>query len=157
MNEKMNKKMRTPFAAILLILIAVSNVVTIMGTYYRPNIIFILTLVIELALGGILFAKKYNNVLVIALGCRTLVTLLGGFYYTNLLMVMAYALLTVFALALCEQTLVKADLSKVLSSCNYLFVDCGALFNRIGRGIWQDLYFYYYCRCCGVSHRNCFA
>ena len=88
------------------------------------NVFSAITLAIELVLCGTLFAKKFNNIVVIVLGCQTLMTLIDLVRYfslINLLDFVAYALLSVFALAVCEQTLVKADLSKVKEICNKLF------------------------------------
>ncbi len=127
----MNKKIRTPFAAILLIIITALNVfqftdICVDIFHYRQvfNVFSAITLVIELVLCGILFAKKFNNIVVIVLGCQTLMTLIdlvSYFSLINLLAFVAYAFLTVFALAVCHQTLVKADLSKVKEIVNKLF------------------------------------
>ena len=127
----MSKKIRTPFAAILLIITTVLNVFQFtdlcLDIFYFGkvfNVFSAITLAIELVLCGTLFAKKFNNIVVIVLGCQTLMTLIDLVRYfslINLLDFVAYALLTVFALAVCEQTLVKADLSKVKEIGKKLF------------------------------------
>ena len=127
----MEKKIRTPFAAILLILTVALNVfqftdicfeIFLFGKVF--NVFAAITLGIELVLCGVLFAKKYNNILVIVLGCQTLMTLyylVRDFSIVFLLDFVAYALLAVFALSACEQTFVKADLTKIKELFSKLF------------------------------------
>jgi hypothetical protein len=127
----MNKKIRTPFAAILLIIIAVLDVfqftdicIEIFHVGKIFNVFSAITLGIELVLCGVLFTKKYNNILVIVLGCQTLMPLyylVRYFSIVNLLDFVAYALLAVFALSVCEQTFVKADLTKTKELFSKLF------------------------------------
>ena len=127
----MNKKLRTPIAAILLIIITAIRLFQLSDIcaelfYYKLNLNFltILSLVIDLALCFALFTKKRNNILVIVLGCSALlefIYLASYFSILNLLSFAAYALLFIFSLALCEQTLVKADLSKIKEFANKLF------------------------------------
>ena len=129
--EKMDKKIRTPFAAILLILTAALNVfqftdicIEIFRFGKIFNVFTAITLGIELVLCGVLFAKKYNNILVIVLGCQTIIPLyylVRYFSIVKLLDFVAYALLAIFALAVCEQTLVKADLTKIKELFSKLF------------------------------------
>lgn len=125
------KKIRTPFATTLLIIIVALNVFQFIA--FRLGILRVgmiltvysaITLAIELVLCGTLYAKKFNNIVVIVLGCQTLMTLIDFVKYFSLISLLnfaAHALLTVFALAVCEQTLVKADLSKVKEIGNKLF------------------------------------
>ena len=61
----------------------------------------------------------------------TFISLVRYFSLINLLDFVAYALLTVFALAACEQTLVKADLSKVKEIGSKLFYLPAIPHNRI--------------------------
>lgn len=123
----MNKKIRTPLAAILLIIITVLNLLQFIDLFHvliRFNILYNITIAIDLVLCIALFAKKFNNTIVIVLGCRTLMTLIQlvqSFHLFNILNFVAYALLTAFALAMCEQTLIKVDLSKVKEIGNKLF------------------------------------
>lgn len=127
----MDKKIRTPFAAILLILIAALNVfqfTDICFELFGFKIIFdvftAIILGIELVLCGVLFAKKYNNILVIVLSCQIIIplySLVRYFSIVGLLNFVAYALLAIFALAVCEQTLVKADLTKIKELFSKLF------------------------------------
>ena len=128
----MNKKIRTPFAATLLITIVAFTVLQFICASFggifrggmRLSIFSAITLAINLVLCGVLFAKKFNNIVVIVLGCLTLmrlIELVKSFSLFNLIDFVAFALLTVFALAVCEQTLVKADLSKVKEIFKELF------------------------------------
>lgn len=127
----MNKKIRTPFAAILLIVIAVFQIfeftdicIALFNYKVSFGILSVTSLAINLALCGILFAKKYNNILVIVLGCQTLidiVILIRYFSISDLLVLVADTLLTIFALAVCEQTFLKTDLSKTKKLANKLF------------------------------------
>ena len=64
----MNKKIRTPFAAILLIIITALNVFQFTDIFrdifYFGNVFNVfsaITIAIELVLCGVLFAKKFNN------------------------------------------------------------------------------------------------
>lgn len=127
----MDKKLRTPIAAILLIIISAIVLFQLSDIHlklfdYKFNLDFltILSFVIDLALCFTLFAKKHNNILVIVLGCYALlefIYLAKYFSIFNLLYFGACALLFVFSLALCEQTFVKADLSKLKELANKLF------------------------------------
>jgi len=127
----MNKKIRTPIAAYMLIVLAVLRIFDVLkltelrvhNSFYVSSAL-VIEIVIDLVLCGILFAKKYNNILVIALGCNALldvIYLVTSFSIYNLLYLAAHALLTVHALAACEQTLIKADLSKIRDFSNKLF------------------------------------
>ena len=118
----MNKRKRTPLAAIMLIVISVLEVIQFTDSV--PNILGVASLGIGIAICTTLFAKKYNNLLVILLGCKTLlniISLVGLFNIYNLLFFVAYAFLTLFALSVCEQTLIKADLSKIKEFTSKLF------------------------------------
>ena len=125
--QDMNKKLRTPFAAILLIIIAVLDIFQLIDNFLHIDILIVFSAIalgIELVLCGVLFAKKYNNILVIVLGCQTLMPLyyfVRFFSIVNLLDFVAYALLAVFALSVCEQTFVKADLTKIKELFSKLF------------------------------------
>ena len=124
----MDKKLRTPIAAVLLIIITAIRLFQLSDELFHYKLILnfrtILSLVIDLALCFTLFTKKRNNILVMVLGCSALlkfIYLASYFSILNLLSFGAYALLFVFSLALCEQTFVKADLSKIKELASKLF------------------------------------
>ena len=118
----MNKKLRTPIAATLLVIITLlslfqlTNICSTLFHYKNLlNFYTILNLVVKLFLCCGLFAKKRNNLLLIAVGCFALPSLhnlIVAFSLLRLLDFSVYGLLFVFALAFCEQTHIKADLSK---------------------------------------------
>lgn len=127
----MNKKIRTPFATIALIILTVlqifefTDICSELFDYsIHFNIFTAINLVIGLVLCVILITKQYNNILVIVLGCQTLIDvvfLIRFFSISNFLALAAHALLTVFALAVCEQTFLKTDLSKIKKLADKLF------------------------------------
>ena len=127
----MGKKLRTPIAAIFLIIIAAIRLsqfsdLYMESFYYKLPLNFhnIFLLVINLALCFALFTKKRNNILVIVLGCFVLfefIYLVKSFSILKLLSFVAYTLLLVFSIALCEQSFVKADLSQIKELANKLF------------------------------------
>ena len=113
----MNKTIRTPVTAILLIISIASTLVfgRFLG-YSRLGLISVVGMVVDIALCIVLFKKKQDNMLVIVLGCSALlsfISLIGTFTLVTLLSFAVDVLLVVYALALCEQTLVKADFSKI--------------------------------------------
>ncbi len=123
----MNKRIRTPFSAILLIVISVLRILNLIDVYNQlyhwtifefltNDILNIIRISLTLALAIVLFAKKYDNILVVVIGCQTLLRiayLVNYFSIANLLSLIADAFLAVFAISVCEQTLIKADLSKI--------------------------------------------
>lgn len=113
----MNKTIRTPATAILLIISIISTLVfgRFLG-YSRLGLISVIGIVVDIALCVVLFKKKRDNMLVIVLGCSALldfILLISTFTLVTLLSFAVDVLLVVYALALCEQTLVKADFSKI--------------------------------------------
>ena len=85
------------------------------------SIILFWPFVINLAICFALFTKKRNNILLISLGCAVLLDFAAaittdtyGYYRIyHWLIFLAYGLLFVFAIAFCEQTFIKADMSKI--------------------------------------------
>ena len=83
---------------------------------FQNYIFTFLQFAINLAICVTLFAKKRNNNLVIVLGCAAVlyfIILIRVISIMNLLNFAAYAVLFVLAVSFCEQTLIKADLSKI--------------------------------------------
>ena len=136
----MEKKIRTPLAAILLTLIIARQIfVLIYELFFNDYGIHIyiynfIIMGIDVFLCGVLFAKKRNIVLVIALALKTIldinviVYLIKYCYYTSVLTylemaleIIAYALLALYALASCEQISIKAKLSKVKEFADKFF------------------------------------
>lgn len=128
----MNKKIRTPLAAFLLaiasVLIIFKTIQDHMQGFYFDDIFdyihYCVFRVLALALCVILFAKKRNILLIITLGCETLFLIyyvVRYFSLYNVIDFIVYALLTVFAVSVCEQTLIKADLSKLKAFTNKFF------------------------------------
>lgn len=113
----MNKTIRTPVTAILLIISIISTLVFDLFLWrYRLGLISVVGMVVDIALCVVLFKKKQDNMLVIVLGCSALlgfISLIGSFTLATLLSFAVDVLLVVYALALCAQTLVKADFSKI--------------------------------------------
>lgn len=118
----MNKKLRTPAAAVLLLITSILSLSDFVVSMIRYNetlsgsFLFLLLIAADLAICFTLFAKKYNNSLIIVLAVAALlngIPLLINFNLFDLLYFAAYVALLVAALASCEQTLVKADMSAV--------------------------------------------
>lgn len=123
----MNKKMRTPIAAILLTIITILDIFKLIYNWElynvinTQNILVILRIAINVVLCIALFTKKQDNFLLIVLGSTALlefVELIKHFSYPNLLLLellsfLSYALLPILVLPFCEQTFVKSDLSKL--------------------------------------------
>lgn len=124
----MDKKIRTPIAAILLIItsfLMLSSVSSFfvglahglpIGMLLRNYDFSILRLAVNLAISVTLFAKKRNNSLLIVLSGAALLNffiLSRAISIMNLLNFAAYATLLLLAISFCEQTLIKADLSKI--------------------------------------------
>ena len=123
------KKLRTPIAAIFLLIVVVLNFLTnanIYIKYFSYNYLLVFELISILSLSFALFAKKRNNITIIFLGIITLikaVLLIRYFNFSGLLTFLSYALLAVYALGAFEQTIIKKDLSYVnslLSKTYYL-------------------------------------
>lgn len=132
----MDKKLRTPSAAILLIITSffmLSNFSFFfehikygapVAMLLRSYIFTFLRFAINLAISFVLFAKKRNNSLLIVLGCAALlnlIILIRAISIMNLLAFAAYGLLVVFAIPFCEQTLIKADMSKIKEISNKFY------------------------------------
>ena len=127
----MSKKTWTPFAAILLILIMALTVfqytdifLDIFQIEYVFDVFTAMTLIIELVLCVILFAKKRNIVLIATLTCMTFLSLVQCIVYFSiwtLLYFVVDALLAVLALSVCEQNIIKIDFSKFKNITDKLF------------------------------------
>ena len=123
------KKLRTPIAAVFLLIYVVLNLVQnaeYLIRYFSFNYISVFKLVGYLALSCALFAKNRNNTSVVLLGLIALINalyLIKNFSIANLMFFLSYALLAVYALSAFEQTLIKIDFSKVneaVSKLHYL-------------------------------------
>lgn len=121
----MNKTIRTPVTTILLIISIISTLVFDLFLWRnRLGLISVVGMVVDVALCVVLFKKKQDNMLVIVLGCSALlgfISLIGTFTLVTLLSFAVDVLLVVYALAFCEQTLVKADFSKIKELASKFF------------------------------------
>ena len=121
----MTKKIRTPLAAIMLLILVILRIICHTDLYIfnmRYGIRFdtIAPLIIFAALTITLFAKKFNTIPVIVLGAYTFVNfiiLILHFSLYNIINLLVVAALTTFALSVCEQNLIKTDLSKIKQIC----------------------------------------
>lgn len=128
----MEKKIRTPIAAVLLLIACIANIIHLMirqvNIYGQIRLapilapITVIPIVLDLVLCVMLFKKNRSNILCIVLGCIALFGLYplvfpGRFQLlsktvANLLFFAAYVLQFGLAMVLSEQTFIKADLSK---------------------------------------------
>ena len=113
----MKKTVRTPIAAILFIISIALDLIFNVILWHKPYaLISIINLLLTLALSVFLLKKKRDNIPIIILCCYTLLSLISLLLspsFRGLLRFVANALVAVYALAFCEQTLVKADFSKI--------------------------------------------
>lgn len=123
------KKLRTPAAATLLLLVVALNFLLKaedLIKFFNHHLLLILEWIGFLALSFVLFAKKRNNTTVILLGVITLIEaipLFKSFSISSLLTFLSYGLLVIYALSAFEQTIIKKDLSninKAISKLHYL-------------------------------------
>lgn len=146
----MDKKLRTPIAAIMFVIIPLLSFfeyTDISAALFHYKVVSFrfwgfASDVICLALGFTLFAKKRDNILCIVLGCSTLikfVNLILYFNIFNLLCFVVYALLLIFALAYCEQTLIKTDMSKIKELAGKLFFLPALIFLALNIFYWINI------------------
>ena len=116
------QKLRTPIAAILLLLHTILNIVSsiamlAMGQIIHP--ITMLSIPLDIFLCIILFKKNKGNVLMFSIAAYALKSLVQFvMYITNLnfnvlFNAVAYCLVLLLAIAFSNQSLIKVDLSKV--------------------------------------------
>ena len=117
----MNKHIRIPIILLVMSVIQVLRLVGIpilslsSGDWFF-FIFSVVSIAADLALCFVLFANKRDNTLIMALGFRVLLKLIYLFVDLNVWSILgfsAHGLLLVFALAVCEQTLVKTDLTRI--------------------------------------------
>lgn len=116
------QKLRTPIAAILLLLHTILNIVSsiamlAMGQIIHP--ITMLSIPLDIFLCIVLFKKNKGNVLMFSIAAYALISLVQFvMYITNLnfnvlFNAVAYCLVLLLAIAFSDQSLIKVDLSKV--------------------------------------------
>ena len=113
------QKLRTPIAAILLLLHTILNIASLfvmlsMGQLAHP--ITILSFALDILLCIMLFMKNTGNALLFVITAyvlKAVVSLIIGFNIANLLTLISYSLVLLLTLAFSEQSIIKADLSKV--------------------------------------------
>lgn len=123
----MNKQVRIPFAAVLLassVLLAILQMTpmskSLFGFVRLVTLMSVLPILVDLVLCYALFAKQRNTIVVLAIAGNVILLLIGVVKslpaipsISSVLGLLAYVLLLMFALALCEQTAIKTDLSKL--------------------------------------------
>ncbi len=115
----MNKHIRIPIILLIMSVIQILRFINIRIQSSLDLIFFIfsvLSIAADLVLCFVLFAKKRGNTLMTVLGFAVLLELIYLFVNLNIWSILsfsAHALLLVFALAVCEQTLIKADFTRI--------------------------------------------
>lgn len=115
----MNKHTRIPIILLIMSVVQILRFINIRIQSSLDLIFFIfsvLSIAADLVLCFVLFAKKRGNTLIIVLGFAVLLELIYLFVNLNIWSILsfsAHVLLLGFAIAVCEQTLVKADFTRI--------------------------------------------
>lgn len=151
-----NKKIRIPIAALILVVSALLKLVNFLnvGIQFVGFLNFI-SLAVDVFTCYVLFTKKRDNMLIFALGAGAVMSLLGlllSFGFVNLLSFLANAAILAYAVAVSEQTLLKADLTQIKTLGDKYYyapaalillakvISVSAMFKAIGLAVGGGLY-----------------